>query len=193
MRDPMSVAFEIRYPWRHYKTPTSDFERTYRDPFITVWHVDPESDGSDDSCDWFNRKRKLGPNEKALQEAIWDLENILDNKPHFPDSREHKAFQPLVAAARAFLYRPSRTHFWQLPPRWHFWHWSIQVRPLQNLRRYLLTRCCKCGKGFRYGESPSTNYWDAPKIRFLRGEVGLYHNDCNNPGSGNAQAACETP
>lgn len=32
MHDPMTVAFENKY--------------------ITVWHVDPETDGSDDSCGW---------------------------------------------------------------------------------------------------------------------------------------------
>lgn len=52
MHDPMTVAFEIRYPWKAYKNPRSKWEEGYRSPFITIWHVDPERDGSDDSCGW---------------------------------------------------------------------------------------------------------------------------------------------
>jgi hypothetical protein len=53
MHDPMTQAFEIKYPWRKYGSKGRDeFERNYRSPFITIWHVDPETDGSDDSCGW---------------------------------------------------------------------------------------------------------------------------------------------
>lgn len=49
MHDPMTQAFSIRYPWfRRVSWGTG----RYHDEFITVWHVDPERDGSDDSCDW---------------------------------------------------------------------------------------------------------------------------------------------
>lgn len=188
MHDPKTVAFEIRYPWKAYSKeeraarPGSEFTQNYRAPFITIWHVDPEKDGTDDSCDWFNRKRKPAPLEAAVGEAMWDLETILDNKPHYPDSREHKAFQPLSAAVRNLLHQPSRTHWWQLHPRWHFWHWEIQVRPYQNARRWLLTRCCKCGGRFKYGESPVSGSWDHKPPRWFRGEEGMYHMDCNRPG-----------
>lgn len=62
MHDPMTVAFEIKYPWRKYprrakkETETDfgyEFDQTYRETFITIWHVDPELHGSDDSCGWF--------------------------------------------------------------------------------------------------------------------------------------------
>lgn len=29
----------------------------HREPFITIWHCDPETDGTDDSCGWFPRAR----------------------------------------------------------------------------------------------------------------------------------------
>ena len=195
MHDPMSVAFEIRYPWLAYTKAerdarkNSEFTQTYRASFITIWHVDPERDGSDDSCDWFNHKRKPGPLEKALQEAMWDLETILDNKPHYPDSREHKAFQPLSAAVRAILHQPSRTHWWQVHPRWHVWHWRIQVHPYMLARRWLLTRCCKCGGRFGYGESPVSGSWDSRPPRWFRGEEGMYHMDCSRPGDKSAGCA----
>ena len=43
MHDPMTVAFEIKSPF---------FWKKYRSSIITIWHVDPELDGSDDSCGW---------------------------------------------------------------------------------------------------------------------------------------------
>src|SRR5579864_2137170 len=51
MHDPMVQAFQISYPWKKYgKKGRDDFERNYHEAFITIWHVDPETDGSDDSC-----------------------------------------------------------------------------------------------------------------------------------------------
>lgn len=76
MHDPMTMAHEIKHPWWKYrpwpkrwrdhdepfwawKSRMTDTEkrgcsqswpRGYRDTFITIWHVDPEKGGSDDSC-----------------------------------------------------------------------------------------------------------------------------------------------
>lgn len=67
MHDPMTVAFDIRLPlwWREYK-PT----------IVTIWHVDPERDGSDDSCGWFMRAQHGDPAvlEKIVKrfEGDWD-------------------------------------------------------------------------------------------------------------------------
>src|SRR6266850_1233431 len=53
MYDPMTQAFDIKYPWRKYgKTGRDEFQRSYRESFITIWHVDPEKNGTDDSCGW---------------------------------------------------------------------------------------------------------------------------------------------
>lgn len=194
MHDPMTVAFEIRYPWKAYsrekrEASTSDFVKNYRESFITIWHVDPETDGSDDSCDWHNRKGKLNAKEQAVAEAVWDMETILDNKPHYPDSREHKAWQPLHSAIRNLLWKPSRTHWWQVHPRWHVWHWQITVHPYRNARRWLLTRCCRCGGRFGYGESPVSGSWDKKPPRWFRGEEGMYHMDCSRPGATDGEHA----
>jgi len=84
MHDPMTVAFEIKYPWKHYKNPTNDFEKKYRDMFITIWHVDPETDGSDDSCGWFMRSRHGDKNilEKIVKEFEfnWDRSWTTEDK-----------------------------------------------------------------------------------------------------------------
>lgn len=58
MHDPMTVAHEIRWPWKN--------KHGHRESIITIWHVDPESDGSDDSCGWFKRARHGDP--KVLEQ-----------------------------------------------------------------------------------------------------------------------------
>lgn len=49
MHDPMTVAHEIKWPFKD--------KFGYRKSLITIWHVDPEKDGTDDSCGWFPRSR----------------------------------------------------------------------------------------------------------------------------------------
>lgn len=58
MHDPMIQAFQIPYPW--WTRNKFDGSR-YHKPFITIWHVDPEKDGTDDSCGWFQRARHGDP------------------------------------------------------------------------------------------------------------------------------------
>lgn len=55
MHDPMTVAHEIKWPLSFRKNSISGGK--YYSPFITIWHVDPEKDGTDDSCGWFKRAR----------------------------------------------------------------------------------------------------------------------------------------
>lgn len=98
MHDPMTVAHEIKYPWyRHKPWPKkarrdpdpwrlkrrweemTEAQRSkldrhwpegYRDTFITIWHVDPERDGSDDSCGYSYVKLTPKQREK-LRNAAW--------------------------------------------------------------------------------------------------------------------------
>jgi len=51
MHDPHSLAFDIKNPFLPAHTFNGGF--SYREDLIQIWHVDPESDGSDDSCGWF--------------------------------------------------------------------------------------------------------------------------------------------
>ena len=53
MHDPMTVAFEIRYPWYKHRPGYKHWPDGYRSSFITIWHVDPEVGGDEDSCGWF--------------------------------------------------------------------------------------------------------------------------------------------
>ena len=51
MHSPETVAFEIYLGKKQKKNGN------YRLPLITIWHNDPEKDGTDDSCGWFIRPR----------------------------------------------------------------------------------------------------------------------------------------
>lgn len=64
MHDPMTQAFEIKSP---IKRPSAFFKDGWREPLVTIWHVDPEKDGSDDSCGWFMRSRH---GDKTVLEKI---------------------------------------------------------------------------------------------------------------------------
>jgi hypothetical protein len=50
MHDPMTVAHEIYLGNKRKKNGH------YRSPLITIWHADPESDGTDDSCGYTRPK-----------------------------------------------------------------------------------------------------------------------------------------
>jgi len=61
MHDPQSVAFEI-YLGRKKKK-----NGDYRNPLLTIWHCDPETDGTDDSCGRFIRSRHI---DKTILEKV---------------------------------------------------------------------------------------------------------------------------
>ena len=65
MYDPSTVAHEIKSPFR--RAPDKFWPKGYRSTLVTIWHEDPEADGSDDSCGWFIRARHL---DKALRERV---------------------------------------------------------------------------------------------------------------------------
>lgn len=71
MHDPMTVAFELKYPWRKYgrRDRRGDFFRKHRETWLTVWHVDPEVGGSDDSCGWSYVRVSKADREWAAKEA----------------------------------------------------------------------------------------------------------------------------
>lgn len=173
MFDPMTVAFEIKYPW---KRKSAHFLEGYRDTFITVWHKDPCKDGTDNSCDWHGHKRKLSDSEKKMSQAIWHLETILDNRPFFPDHEAHLRFQEVKNA----MWDLRKVKGFRIHPRWHVWHWRIQVRPLQKITQWLFDRCAICKKGFRYGESRIGN-WDGDSV---------WHHECNHKTYINKEASC---
>ena len=107
----MTVAHEIKYPWYHNKpwpkalrrdpsswgrkqawnkmTPEQQASRSqlwpegYRNTFLTVWHVDPERGGSDDSCG-YSRVRLTKHQIERLRNACWHEAK----HPHFLRCRD---------------------------------------------------------------------------------------------------------
>lgn len=67
MHDPMTVAFRIESPFRK----VTKFGTVFRKTLITIWHVDPETDGSDDSCGWF--KRAHHGDKEVLEKIVSDF------------------------------------------------------------------------------------------------------------------------
>ncbi len=75
MHDPKTVAFEIRSPWKSRRGVVLRRAR-----LMTIWHVDPERGGSDNSCDWFGSRRRLSRRERAIMEAVWNLQTVIENE-----------------------------------------------------------------------------------------------------------------
>lgn len=93
-----------------------------RSPLITIWHVDPQKDGTDDSCDWFGTKKTK-------------------NNGWYPASiNEYNKMSSDVKQAIDFIWykwhhklgRP-----WYKHPKYHFWHWDIQIEPINKIRRWI--------------------------------------------------------
>jgi hypothetical protein len=111
-----------------------------------------------------------------------------------------------VVAGRG-LYWPSLITIWHHDPsdyddttcrgqrwQWHIHHWRIQIRPLQELRRRLLTRCTWCHGRHRKGDWVNVSHsWDGLPARWWQGERGLYHRDCSGIKTAHATCVCTRP
>lgn len=131
MHDPQTVAHEILYPWLRYgRKAETDFQRHYRSPFITIWHVDPE-DGrgkcgvrGDDTCGWFSppyseadstRIRKLGESQYSqIYGKQWAL---AEKKDYARVCYEPTAYDAIYWAWRAIKHAERKGHGWQYGPK----------------------------------------------------------------------------
>ena len=139
MHDPMTVAFEIKYPWRAHRRRRADpgclanpklaeFERSYRAPFLTIWHVDPERGGSDDSCGWFMRashgdKRVLAEIAREFRfHATW-AGGWFDETTGMPVRSNHAiAMDMFYVAARVVFRGTGDVHGWRRAHRFMHRH-----------------------------------------------------------------------
>jgi len=152
MHDPLGVAHEITYPWRE-KERLPGLGR-YRRALLTIWHRDPESDGSDDSCDWFYSR--VSKTELAY----------LENPDGDHVCSEDERWQRLIGyriARRRLKPRP-----WWKHPKWHVHHWRFQLHPWQKFRNRF-TRCARCGG--RMGTEPRYGGWGGNEV---------WHGRCQN-------------
>jgi hypothetical protein len=78
--------------------------------------------------------------------------------------------------------------------RFHVHHWRLQVHPLQQWRRRLLTRCAWCGGRSVKGDAVNVSHsWDGPRARWWQGERGLFHRDCSSIERAHATCVCTRP
>ena len=103
---------------------------------ITIWHHDPCKDGTDDSCGW--SKPKLSTKEKKLADELIDNDfdnlrlffgtqqiRVVGDKSFFEDVSRDDMKRSIRCIAKNF--KRLNRKCWQ-HPRWHFWHWRIQIR-----------------------------------------------------------------
>jgi hypothetical protein len=72
MYDVMTVAHELKWPWKN--------KRGYRNILLTIWHVDPEKDGTDDSCGWTFPKGDEETKKVVLKLAKTQYEQLFARK-----------------------------------------------------------------------------------------------------------------
>jgi hypothetical protein len=133
---------------------------------ITVWHKDPEKDGTDDSCDFsgFRKSRENG----------W-CPAVEDDFKNLPE----EAQRVVNYIWWAFKDKLTSRRWWQ-HPRFHIWHWRIQIHFILTMKRFLFSRCQKCGKKFSWGESV-IGTWSGRGPGWFRNAEKVWHMDCDRP------------
>lgn len=258
MHDPQTVAFEIRRPWpQRTKDGMSRklYGRFYWPHFITIWHVDPERDGTDDSCGWFAcarhgdravlaeivREFKFHATwaggwfdkhdgmpvrsnhaialdmfyvaarivfrgrfdrhgwrgaSRFMRRHLFDILQLAESpsdglkesfEQHYGPSPLDERLENFAGIVYGWILRAERP--WYRHPKWHIWHWQLQIYPLQHFKRWAFSRCARCGRGFTWGYAPCSHSWDGDGPQWFRSERGVYHSDCANPTSASVALA----
>lgn len=97
-------------------------------------------------------------------------------------------------------YRWQDQDGWHSKPRrawrWHVHHWSIQVHPWQQFKRWAFTRCAWCGgrSTKRNGQVNCSMHWDGPRPKhWWQGEPELFHGNCSSVYSAHQACLCAQP
>lgn len=140
--------------------------------------------------------RWSGRAERFLRRHAYDILHFAENscdslctfieQSYGADTRSDKERAEFAAAVvYGWILRKDRP--WWRHPRWHFWHWEVVAHPLEDVRRYLLSRCCKCGRGFAWKAPVVGVCWDSPprrRFELFRPERYIAHFDCSHPDRG---------
>ncbi len=134
-----------------------------------------------DKWNYPNHKKIWKFMSKHLYEIILFSENTADSlfnsinpRRNYETKREDK-INEFAYIIYGWVLREDRP--WWKHPKYHIHHWKIQIHFYDSLRRRLFTRCTFCGKPF-INESPFSNQWNTPKIKWFKSEEGLYHEGC---------------
>lgn len=194
MHDPLVVAFEIRRPWpRRAKTHDSKFGQPR-------WKIRFHHDCSKYDCVKEHEGQKFFPWWKPSSYcSFWTLAGrgfywpsmitIWHREPNNYDAGEIcKHYTRTDQPDGSIKIRTRRN--W----KWHVHHWHIQISPLQELRRKLLTRCTWCGGPSRKGNVVNVSHqWDKKRQPWWKGEQGLFHRDCSMYQNARHQCLCDEP
>jgi hypothetical protein len=227
MHDPSTLAWEIKSP---FLTKTND-KHSYRKALVKIWHIDPQTDGSDNSCGWSTPKltnEQLKECKRITSDLVCDSFNKLERPPDsYRDKYKAKNAHNTVYTAyiqvgwRLFRKRNlSRKHLdnlmglmfhswdslrmegevdmfdierlvictarsfakiqrpWWKEPKFHVHHFEIQIPFLSSFKRWAFSRCCKCGKRFKWNDCVCSDQWDSEGPRWFKGEKSIYHCKC---------------
>lgn len=185
MHDPMTVAFEIVSPIPRRKHYRERGQRRWG--FDVSTRTNPENLGERTYPWWRPRGYTLRLAGRAY--GLRGLATVWHVEPDGRDSGEvcphyHRRQRPDGTTAII------PTAAW----RWHVRHWRLQLHPLQDWRRRLLTRCEWC-RGPHRKRRPVNNAlgWETPDSPWWHGERGLYHRDCASASIAARMCVCSVP
>lgn len=148
----------------------------YHCSFFDLWHVDPGI-VDDDTCGWM--KPKLSQQEIDFAENMIDppdsfwrgifVRHSDDEENHANECKDHIRY--LIRGLK------KETRPWWQHPRFHFWHWKINIFFIQNLKRWLFSRCQTCNKRFPWGYAPVGGY-DGSGPMWFKSEIAWHYQCC---------------
>jgi hypothetical protein len=127
MHDPQTLAHSIPRPWPE-RDQWSKHKRWRWPSILDIWHIDPETDGSDDSCGW--AWAKLTPEDDAI------IQEMADWDKKFP-------YYGSVAIRDLTVIMDPRYSFKSLPPGQVFGFIAgawMEIKARKTRRRTLTTR-----------------------------------------------------
>lgn len=131
MHDPLTVAWQIYIPLPRKRWKGKGLSSFKRIDLLTIWHKDPEKDGSDDSCAVSKRLTKL---QREHAQSWGDDEG---KHPWFRAERAKETQRPADAEAllRGALWHVVRA--WRLD-RWSLFHKRLTFAAVERLACELL-------------------------------------------------------
>ena len=120
-------------------------------------------------------KLTLAELEHIYSLATCPVGNLQVSFSQIKDEESFKHFFFLIFSAYLRHHRP-----WYKHPKYHFWHWKIQIHPLQQFKRWAFSRCGTCNKNFSWGYSPVTHSWNNGGPKWFKSERDVHHSECLN-------------
>lgn len=131
MHDPMTMAFRVKVPL-FFKRENSFIKGGQKEwqyyELATIWHVDPCTDHTDDSCGWFKRPRHGNQEHyaKIKREFDYDFDKTSksdDGKTTYYFGWFHPSGEPMYSAISISLglfHRAATIHFNSHDKAWRF-------------------------------------------------------------------------